>query len=294
MSETTTPEATSTSTSTPTSTASRIGIIGGTGVEMPGEGFVESTVATPFGDARVFTGDAGGAYADVVFLSRHGANHDIPPHKVNYRANIFALHALGVRDVLASFAVGSIAESIPPGGAVAIDQIIDFTHGREQTFFDGGERGLFHVPFTEPFSRALRGQLIDLAPGFGLELIPAGTYVCFNGPRFETAAEIRMFGALGADVVGMTAMPEAVLAREIGLRYAGVAVSVNWAAGVRGALVLDMAALDGIRGRLFPLFLETLRTVHASAHADSDLVEQHDAFSTRPEIAAPVEGSGAA
>lgn len=274
-------------TETTTATATtRIGIIGGTGVELPGEGFTESRVQTPFGEVRVFLGDPDSPYADVVFLSRHGANHDIPPHRVNYRANIFALHTLGVRDVLASFAVGSISESIPPGGAVAIDQIIDFTHGREHTFFDGGERGLFHVPFTEPFSRALRGQLIDLATGFELDLIPSGTYVCFNGPRFETAAEIRMFGQLGADVVGMTAMPEAVLAREIGLRYAGVAVSVNWAAGVRGALVLDMQALDGIRGRLFPLFLETLRTVNASAHAGSDLVEQHDAFSTRPAIAA--------
>jgi len=281
----------------PTSTP-RIGIVGGTGVELPGEGdntrnaFAESIVPTPFGDARVFLGEPDGPYTDVVFLSRHGANHDIPPHRVNYRANIFALHALGVRDVLASFAVGSIAEHIPPGGAVAIDQVIDFTHGREQTFFDGGERGLFHVPFTEPFSRALRGQLIDLAPRFGLDLIPSGTYVCFNGPRFETAAEIRMFGQLGADVVGMTAMPEAVLAREIGLRYAGVAVSVNWAAGVRGALVLDMHALDGIRGRLFPLFLETLRTVGTSVHHDTDLVERHDAFSTRPEIASTSSDSG--
>lgn len=270
--------------STTPSTTQRIGIIGGTGVELPGEGFRETQVPTPFGEARVFIGEPEGPFADVAFLSRHGAKHDIPPHKVNYRANIFALHALGVRDVLASFAVGSIAESIPPGGAVVIDQIIDFTHGREQTFFTGGERGIFHVPFTEPFSQALRGQLLDLAPDFGLDLIPSGTYVCFNGPRFETAAEIRMFGMLGADVVGMTAMPEAALAREIGLRYAGVAVSVNWAAGVRGALVLDMAALDGIRGRLFPLFLQTLRTVNESVHAESDLIERHDAFSTRPEI----------
>jgi 5'-deoxy-5'-methylthioadenosine phosphorylase len=270
-----------------TASTPRIGIIGGTGVEMPDEGdhFAESLVPTPFGEARVFLGVPDGPFADVVFLSRHGANHDIPPHKVNYRANIFALHALGARDVLASFAVGSIAEHIPPGGAMAIDQIIDFTYGREHTFFDGGELGLFHVPFTEPFSRALRGQIIDLAPRFGLNLIPSGTYVCCNGPRFETAAEIRMFGQLGADVVGMTAMPEAALAREIGLRYAGVAISVNWAAGVRGALVLDMAALEGIRGRLFPLFLETLRAVGTSVHNEEDLIERHDAFSTRPEIA---------
>jgi len=260
----------------------RFGIIGGTGIEMPGEGFVESTISTPFGDAHVFLGE--GEYADCVFLSRHGENHDIPPHKVNYRANLFAMRKSGVKDVLASFAVGSISEEIAPGAAVAIDQIIDFTHGREQTFFDGGERGVSHVPFTEPICSSLRALLIELAPNFDLELRPAGTYVCFNGPRFETAAEISMFGQLGAEVVGMTAMPEAALARELGIHYAGVAVSVNWAAGVRGPLVLDFSALDGIRGRLLPLFLQTLRTPrHLDAQctcAEAD--GAHDVIGFRP------------
>ncbi|MGB3306571.1 MAG: S-methyl-5'-thioinosine phosphorylase [Thermomicrobiales bacterium] len=258
----------------------RFGIIGGTGVEMPGEGFVESKVATPFGEARVFLGE--GDYADCVFLSRHGARHDIPPHKVNYRANIFALHKLGVRDVLASFAVGSISEDIAPGAAVAIDQIIDFTHGREQTFFDGGEHGLYHVPFTEPVCSSLREQMISLAPSFQLDIRPSGTYVCFNGPRFETAAEIRMFGLMGAEVVGMTAMPEAALARELGLHYAGVAVSVNWAAGVRGPLVLDMGALDGIRGRLLPLFLKTLRTPRGQSCTCDESEGDHSVIGARP------------
>ena len=260
----------------------RFGIVGGTGVEMPGEGFVESTIATPFGEARVFLGE--GDYADCVFLSRHGANHDIPPHKVNYRANLFALRKLGVKDVLASFAVGSISEKIAPGAAVAIDQIIDFTHGREHTFFDGGEHGLFHVPFTEPLCSSLCAQLIELAPEFDLEIAPTGTYVCFNGPRFETAAEIRMFGMLGAEVVGMTAMPEAALARELGIHYAGVAVSVNWAAGVRGPLVLDMSALDGIRGRLLPLFLKALRTPRQSEPpcTCAEAEGEHDVIGSRP------------
>lgn len=258
----------------------RFGIIGGTGVEMPGAGFAESRIITPFGDARVFLGE--GDYADCVFLSRHGAKHDIPPHKVNYRANIFALHKLGVRHVLASFAVGSISEEIAPGAAVAIDQIIDFTHGREQTFFDGGEHGLYHVPFTEPICSSLREQMIALAPSFQLDIRPSGTYVCFNGPRFETAAEIRMFGMMGAEVVGMTAMPEAALARELGVHYAGVAVSVNWAAGVRGPLVLDMAALDGIRGRLLPLFLKTLRTPRGQSCTCGESEGDHDLIGARP------------
>jgi len=262
----------------------RYGIIGGTGVEMPGEGFTPQLVTTPFGEARVFIGE--GAYADIVFLSRHGEHHDIPPHKVNFRANIWALRKLAVSHVLASFAVGSISEEIAPGSAVAIDQIIDFTHGREQTFHDGGERGLYHVPFTEPICSSLRAAMIARAPTFGLDLRPQGTYVCFNGPRFETAAEIRMFGLMGAEVVGMTAMPEAALARELGIHYAGVAVSVNWAAGVRGPLVLDLAALDGIRGRLLPLFLDTLRAADqgpasctcAEAEGHQDVIGSRPAF----------------
>ncbi len=256
------------------------GIIGGTGVEMPGEGFRETIISTSFGDASVFLGE--GEYEDCVFLSRHGTLHDLPPHKVNYRANVYALRTLGVRDVLASFAVGSISEEIAPGGAVAIDQIIDFTHGREQTFFDGGEHGLYHVPFTEPLCSSLRDQMIAQAPAFDLALRPTGTYVCFNGPRFETAAEIRMFGMMGADVVGMTAMPEAVLARELGIHYAGVAVSVNWAAGVRGPLVLNFEALDGIRGRLLPLFLSVLRTPRDILCTCAEADGEHGVIGFRP------------
>lgn len=235
----------------------RIGIIGGSGVERPDQGFREEIVEPPFGNALVFLGE--GDSEDVAFLSRHGVEHDVPPHRVNYRANIMALHQLGIDRVLATFAVGGIAGDIPPGGAVAIDQVIDLTSGREHTFFDGGEMGLHHAPFTEPVCSALREAIISKAPEFGLAIRPTGTYICFNGPRFETAAEIRMSRLLGADVVGMTAMPEAALARELGIHYAGIAVSVNWAAGIRGALKLDFGALDAIRGKLLPLILDVLR-----------------------------------
>ena len=236
----------------------RIGIIGGSGVERPDHGFHEQTIETPFGDALVWTGEGGNE--DVVFVSRHGVAHDVPPHRVNYRANIMALHQAGIERVVATFAVGGIASDIPPGAAVAIDQVIDLTSGREHTFFDGGEMGLHHAPFTEPICSALREAIVNKAPAFDLPIRPAGTYICFNGPRFETAAEIRMSALLGADVVGMTAMPEAALARELGIHYAGIAVSVNWAAGVRGALALDFGALDGMRGKLLPLILDVLRT----------------------------------
>lgn len=236
----------------------RIGIIGGTGVERPDYGSGERIIETPYGRVRVWIGsdDAN----EVVFLSRHGVEHDIPPHRVNYRANIDALRRLDVDRVLATFAVGGIADDIPPGAAVAVDQLIDMTHGREFTFFDGGARGLRHTPFTEPFCPSLRQGMLDRAAHHGVAIRPAGTYLCTNGPRFETAAEIRMYRQWGADVVGMTAMPEAALARELGIHYAGIAISVNWAAGINGPLELNLDAMNAMRSQLLPLMLDVLRT----------------------------------
>lgn len=236
----------------------RIGIIGGSGVERPDEGFTETVVETPYGSALAWIGS--GDASDVVFLSRHGVEHDIPPHRIKYRANIIALQMLGVDRAIATFAVGGIASDIPPGGVVALDDAIDFTSGRESTFFDGGSSGVRHTPFSRAFSPALREGLVRLAPRHDLAIRPNGVYICFNGPRFETAAEIRMSRILGADVVGMTAMPEAILAREAGIHYGGIAVSVNWAAGIETALTLDFGALESIRGNLLPLILDVLRT----------------------------------
>lgn len=248
----------------------RIGIIGGSGVERPDHGFTETVVETPYGPALAWTGS--GADSDVVFLSRHGVEHDIPPHRINYRANIKALQMLGVDRAIATFAVGGIADDIPPGGIVALDDAIDLTSGRESTFFDGGASGLRHTPFSRAFSPALREGLVRLAPEHDLEIRPTGVYICFNGPRFETAAEIRMSRILGADVVGMTAMPEAILARELGIHYGGIAVSVNWAAGIESELTLDFGALESIRGKLLPLILAVLRTTDL---APSMLAEGH-------------------
>ena len=245
--------------------AQRIGIIGGSGVERPEHGFTETEIETPHGRALAWLGS--GEHADVVFLSRHGVEHDVPPHKVNYRANIRALQQLGVDRVIATFAVGGIADDIPPGGVVALSDLIDLTSGREFTFFGGGDEGLRHTPFTEPFSPRLREAIVASGPGYGLSIRPHGTYICFNGPRFETAAEIRMSKVLGADVVGMTAMPEAILARELEIHYAGIAVSVNWAAGLKGLLQVDFGALEAIRGKLVPLMLDVLRTTELDPSA---------------------------
>lgn len=244
----------------------RFGIIGGTGVERPHAGSEERIIETRYGQARVWISSATGSATgvddgiEVVFLSRHGVAHEIPPHRINARANIAALRELGVDRVLATFAVGGIADDTPPGAAVALDQLIDLTHGRDVTFFDGGASELRHTPFTEPFCSSLRRGILERAGDHRLEVRPAGTYICTNGPRFETAAEVRMFRQWGADVVGMTAMPEAALARELGIHYAGIAISVNWAAGINGPLVLDLDALNAMRTRLLPLMLDVLRT----------------------------------
>ena len=240
----------------------RIGIIGGSGIEPPNQGFTETVVPTPYGEALAWVGS--GENTDVVFVSRHGVRHDLPPHKVNYCAYIRAFRELGVDRVIATFAVGGIADDIPPGGIVALSDIIDLTSGREFTYFNGGAEGLRHTPFTEPFSPTLREAIVAKASAHDLAIRDGGTYICFNGPRFESAAEIRISRLMGADVVGMTAMPESILARELEIHYAGIAISVNWAAGIKGLLEVDFGVLDTVRGKLLPLILDVLRTTELS------------------------------
>lgn len=210
----------------------RYAIIGGTGVYDPAllEERSERRVETPYGSIQVETGLYRGI--EVAFLPRHGKGHSVPPHKINYRANIWGLRALGVKRVIATAAVGSVNEAMKPGDFVIIDQFIDFTKARTLTFFDDGERGVVHVDVTEPYCPELRAALIDVGREMGLSLHPKGTYVCTEGPRYETAAEIRAVRVLGGDVVGMTNIPEAVLAREAGLCYATIAMVTNMGAGM--------------------------------------------------------------
>lgn len=210
----------------------RIGIIGGTGVydpEMLSE-VREEQVVTPYGTIQVAIGN----YADreVVFLARHGSGHKVPPHKINYRANIWGLKMLGVTEVISTSAVGSLNQQMPPGEMVLLDQFIDFTKNRVYTFYDGGPAGVVHVDYTEPYCPRVRQVLLDVAADQGLGLMPTGTYVCAEGPRYETPAEIKAVGILGGDLVGMTNVPEVVLAREAGLCYVSVALVTNWAAGI--------------------------------------------------------------
>jgi len=212
----------------------KIGIVGGSGLyQIPGLSIKEyKYLITPFGDPSdsFMIGELSGK--EIVFLSRHGVKHHIPPHKINYRANIWGFKQLGVERILSIGAVGGIADEIIPGMIIIYDQIIDMTKNRYSTFYDGDE--VIHIDFTEPYCPELRNSLFMAGENLGIKLRNTGTYVCVNGPRLETRAEIKMFLNLGIDIVGMTAMPEAVLAREAEICLAGVAVVTNYAAGITG------------------------------------------------------------
>lgn len=206
-----------------------IAIIGGTGVDALLTGSVE-IVRTPYGDAGIIHSELCGR--EVIFLSRHGADHAIPPHRVNYRANIWALHDLGVREVLATQSVGSMNPAMAPGHFVLLSQFIDWTRGRPATFFDGDDGVVLHVDVSHPYCARMIGSLLQAGAFLGERLHAAGVYACTDGPRFETAAEVRALRLLGSDVVGMTNVPEAVLAREAGLCYAALCIVCNWGAGM--------------------------------------------------------------
>ncbi len=240
-------------------TIERVAIIGGTGVtDLPGLSAEERILETPYGAVAVLIADAD--RYPVVYLNRHGLNREHPPHRINYRGNLTALRMLGVTRVLATNAVGSINRALPPGSMMVIDDYLDFTSGRAATFFDGERTGHAYTEMSVPCCPALRVRLLELADQDGLEIRPGGTYVCTNGPRFETPAEIRMFAQLGGDVVGMTGMPEAALARELGLHYAAVAYSINWAAGLTAQIEIVREGISDLVFRLLALMIEALQS----------------------------------
>jgi 5'-methylthioadenosine phosphorylase len=234
-----------------------LAIIGGSGLSTLGglKNTRRKAVRTPYGAASgALTFGRIGA-RDVVFLARHGDGHTLAPHEVNYRANLWALKKAGVAEVLSVATVGGITASLGPGALVVPHQIIDYTWGRRSTYFEGKGTPVKHIDFTEPYSRTLRAKLLSAAKGCGETVADKGVYAATQGPRLETAAEIERLGRDGADLVGMTAMPEAALAREISLEYAAIAVVANYAAG-RGesqrAIPLERipAVLDEAMGRV--------------------------------------------
>lgn len=207
-------------------------VIGGSGVDVTDllDDVAEHHVETPYGDVAVEVG----RHQDtpVAFLRRHGRGHSVPPHRVNYRANVWALAEMGVVHVVATNAVGSLHAEQPVGSMVVVDSFLDATRDRPQTFHDGGD-GVVHVDVSDPYCPSLRARLVAAADAEGVEARNGGVYVGTEGPRFETTAEITAFHALGGDVVGMTGVPEVVLARELGLCYASLAIVTNLAAGLQ-------------------------------------------------------------
>lgn len=233
-----------------------LAVIGGTGLDGL-DGFVlRETRApdTPFGapSAPLLLGRAGDR--EVVLLARHGRPHHIPPHRINYRANISALQALGVRGILAVNAVGGISASMTAGALAVPHDLIDYSWGRAHTFSDGAPgQHLAHIDFTAPFDGDLRRRLLAAAEAVDEELVPFGVYGVAQGPRLETAAEIRRMARDGCDLVGMTAMPEAALAREAGIPYAMLCVVANPAAGLTAepvTLAAMQAVLSGAMARV--------------------------------------------
>ncbi len=216
----------------------RVAIIAGTGLCDPKflRDAKELQVETPYGKpSYLLRGKI--EQVEVIFLARHGKRHEYPPHRVNYRANIWALKELGVERIIAVSAVGIINPKISPGDFVIIDQFIDFTKQRPFTFYDGPE--VYHVDFTQPYCPEIRSVIIEAAKKLNIHVHEKGVYVCTEGPRYETPAEINMFKLLGADVVGMTNVPECVLARELCICYAAICIGTNYAAGMQSKLTSD-------------------------------------------------------
>jgi 5'-deoxy-5'-methylthioadenosine phosphorylase len=211
-----------------------LAIIGGSGLGQLANlaNARREVVRTPYGDPSgpVTFGKLGNK--DVAFLARHGYGHTISPHEINYRANLWALRQIGVKEIVAVATVGGIRPDMIAGKILLPNQIIDYTWGRSSTFFEGGDQPVTHIDFTHPYDEALRLRLAQAASSIELPIHLAGTYGCTQGPRLESAAEIRRMSRDGCDVVGMTGMPETALARELDLAYASVGVVANAAAGV--------------------------------------------------------------
>ncbi|MDY6825841.1 MAG: S-methyl-5'-thioadenosine phosphorylase [Bacillota bacterium] len=223
-----------------------IGVIGGSGVYD--QNFIDKISAvevdTAYGKVLMHSGE----YRErrVFFLARHGGKHSVPPHMVNYRGNIAALKKMSVSAIISTAAVGTIRKDMPPHSMVVIDQFIDFTKNRPSTFYDGREGTVVHVDMSEPYCPLLRQAFLRAGKRVSQELIDGGCYVCTEGPRLETPAEIEMFKKWGGDLVGMTSVPEVVLAREAGICYATIALPTNYAAGISEILITHEDVLKAV------------------------------------------------
>ena len=243
----------------------KVAIVGGSGLEMLIEGKDVIEIETRYGRPPAITaGTIDGS--EISFVSRHGPKHEVPPHKVNYRALIMALKDLGVKRIIATNAVGAInKEYVPCDIAVPID-IIDFTRARQATFYDSGPAT--HIDVSEPYCQSLRKILIESAKNRVARVWTDSVMVCTEGPRFETPAEIKMFSLLGGDVVGMTSAPEVFLAREAGLCYASIAFVTNMAAGMQNQI--SHREVEEVASKVVPVIRSILsRSIQMMSNMES-------------------------
>ena len=247
----------------------KIAVIGGSGVYDPDmlENVRQEKVETPYGEVELQVGIYAGK--EVAFLARHGSKHSIAPHKINYRANIYALKKLGVRKIISTTAVGSLNKAMQLGDFVLPNQFLDFTKNRVCTFYEGGERGVVHVDVTDPYCPDLRRKIKEIGSRLGIHVINGGTYVCTDGPRYETPAEIRMFSLLGGDLVGMTNVPEVTLAQEAEMCYATTSMVTNMAAGISETKLTHQEVMDAMAANSGN-FRRLIMTLLAELDADED------------------------
>jgi len=238
----------------------KIAIIGGTGFENLLENARQLRLGTPYGvPPPLHIGKISGK--NVVFQPRHGPDHSVPPHKINYRANIYALYKLGVQRILATNAVGAINLNFKPSDIVVPHDYVDFTKRRSATFYD--EAPVTHIDVSQPYCPEIRKLLVDTAKKLGFHVWDKAVLVCTEGPRYETPAEIKMFRRLGCDVVGMTGIPESVLARELEMCYASICYVSNMAAGMQKRLTaLDVSKISkSVLHKIERILVETIKTL---------------------------------
>lgn len=233
-------------------------IIGGTGVYDVGGNLSKRSVSTEYGaiDVEVMTiGED-----EIIFLPRHGKGHSKPPHLINYRANMMGLKTMGVTHILATCAVGSCNEAYAPGDVVCITDFLDFTKNRAHSFHDGSD-GVKHTDMSDPYCSSLRALLKVKSSELDLEVSGDAVYVCTEGPRFETAAEIRFYNLIGGDVVGMTNVPEVVMAKELGMCYAACGIVSNWCTGFKGEISIHdiQGAIGSKKEQLTNVFINIFK-----------------------------------
>lgn len=249
----------------------QVAVIGGTGVYDPAilDHIREIKEKTPYGEVKVLVGTYKGQ--EIAFIPRHGENHSVAPHLINYRANIMALKQLGVGSILATAAVGSLQEEFQPGQYVLADQFLDFTKVRQHTFYEGGPGGVVHCDMTVPYCPEIRAAIEKSGQEQGLTIHNGGCYVCTEGPRFESAAEIKMFKQVGGGVVGMTSVPEVCLARELGICYGNISIITNYAAGISATILTHAEVLEIMGhsiGKVRSLIMESIKYIVANRECD--------------------------